>query len=704
VRKYARIIIAVFGVVFAGFVALQFKRRLPAAPADAVVRTDPRAVVESTGGETQRFKSSREDVRVQYQRLLTYADGTSTLVGVTITTEDRADPNRSFTLAAKEGKLGQNESSYVLDGDVQLTSSDGISARTAHATYRDAEAVVNAPGDVQFAKGAMTGSGTGLQYDKNHDVLSILANTSIHVAPEKGPSGGVATEISAGSAAFHRRDRQVHLSRDVRIRRGSQLMEADTAVARLSADEKRIEGLELHNHARISTADAAAGALQNLTGADMTLTYGPDGQSLQHAVITGDAVAQLAGENRSAGRQIGARLLDITMAADGITPTALIGRESVLLTLPAQGEAPARTIRASTLDSSGEPGRGLTKAAFNGSVQFRERGGSINRAASSEQLHATMKPASGEIEDAHFIRSVRFEEGGLAAQAADGRYDVGKGTLALTGSQPGALTPRVVNERIAVDATRIDVVLEGPVVNAAGAVKSTLQPAKQNGGAVNAAKLPGMLKQDQPVTVLADTLKYDGASSLATYTGSARLFQAETTIKGDTITIDENRGDLTASGHAMSTTVREQENTEKKKDRVQSTGSAANLKYEDGPRRLTYTGGAHLVGPEGDITATKIELYLNVDGDDVERAEAYADGKEKLTLREQNRTTTGTRMTYTADREAYVVTGVPATVIDECARETIGRTLTFVKSTDTIVVDGNQQIRTQTKGGNGKCG
>jgi len=42
--------------------------------------------------------------------------------------------------------------------------------------------------------------------------------------------------------------------------------------------------------------------------------------------------------------------------------------------------------------------------------------------------------------------------------------------------------------------------------------------------------------------------------------------------------------------------------------------------------------------------------------------------------------------------------GTPATVIDDCGRETIGKTLTLVKSTDTIVVDGNQQIRTQTKG------
>jgi lipopolysaccharide transport protein LptA len=314
-----------------------------------------------------------------------------------------------------------------------------------------------------------------------------------------------------------------------------------------------------------------------------------------------------------------------------------------------------------------------------------------------------MAPGSGAIEDAHFMRAVRFEEGGLAAQAADGRYDVSKGTLVLIGSEPASPTPRVVNERIAVDATRIDIVLDGPVVNAAGSVKSTLQPAKQSVTGADTTKLPTMLKQDQPVTVLADKLAYDGGASIATYTGAARLFQAETTIKGDTITIDEKRGDLAANGKAMSTTVREQ-TKDGKTERIQSTASAADLKYEDGPRRLTYTGGAHLVGPEGDITATKIELYLNPSGDDVERAEAYAEGKEKLTLREQNRTTTGARMTYTAEGEKYVVTGVPATVVDECARETIGRTLTFVKSTDTIVVDGNQQIRTQTKGGSGKCG
>ena len=39
------------------------------------------------------------------------------------------------------------------------------------------------------------------------------------------------------------------------------------------------------------------------------------------------------------------------------------------------------------------------------------------------------------------------------------------------------------------------------------------------------------------------------------------------------------------------------------------------------------------------------------------------------------------------------------TIVDECGRETTGKTLTFFKATDRIVVDGNEQIRTQTKGG-----
>src|SRR5206468_30528 len=97
-------------------------------------RTEPGAVVESTGGRVERFKSSREDVRVEYQRQLTYANGSTRLMGVSIVTSERGG-GRSFTVTSREGESGENESTLTLTGDVHLTASDGMTAQTERATY-----------------------------------------------------------------------------------------------------------------------------------------------------------------------------------------------------------------------------------------------------------------------------------------------------------------------------------------------------------------------------------------------------------------------------------------------------------------------------------------------------------------------------------------------------------------------------------------
>ena len=206
-----------------------------------------------------------------------------------------------------------------------------------------------------------------------------------------------------------------------------------------------------------------------------------------------------------------------------------------------------------------------------------------------------------------------------------------------------------------------------------------------------------MLKQDQPVTILANTLDYDGDASKGEYTGEAKLFQGDTSIKAGSIVLDETTGDLSATGSVTTTTMLDQTKEDGNKERIRSIGTAQDFAYEDKIRRLVFTGQAHLVG-QGDMTADKIELYLKPSGDELERAEAY----DKLTLREQNRTTTGGRLTYTTADEKYIIGGLPVEIVDQCGRRTTGKTLTFTKATDTIVVDGSDQIRTQTKGG-GKC-
>ena len=136
----------------------------------------------------------------------------------------------------------------------------------------------------------------------------------------------------------------------------------------------------------------------------------------------------------------------------------------------------------------------------------------------------------------------------------------------------------------------------------------------------------------------------------------------------------------------------------KVKERVQSIGKSDDFAYEEATHRATYTGSAHLTGPEGDITAAKIELYLKPSGNELDHAEAYDD----VTLRESARKTTGSRVTYFAADERYVVTGRPVTIVDECDNGTVGRTLTCHKATATISVDCEKHFRTYTKG-IGKC-
>ena len=693
----AKVVIALIAVAVGVAVAVSFKRRNTAPPGASLVRTDPLAIVESTSGRAVRFKSGHEDVRIEYDRWLTYADQSTRLLGVKVSTDDRGD-GRSFTVTGKEGDVGKDESVLTLNGDVKLVEADGFTAKTEHATYDNRDGLVRAPGPVEFLHGRLSGSGMGMLYDKNTDALTILEQATLHVTPDATGSG--ATDVTSGTAVFARRDKLVRFDRGVRVERGGQAIDADNGVAHLTADGNRIDTLELHGNARITRSAAAAGGLQALAGRDVTLKYADDGQALQRATIGGDASIQLAGEAGKGGRQITANAIDVTLAPDGSTPTAVVARDAVQLTLPAESGTLARTVKAATLDADGEPTRGLTKARFTGSVEYREKTSTLDRLARSARLDVGLKPGLSAFDQAVFSGGARFADATVFGTAASIRYLVDGGALDLAGSEPGIPMPHFSTDQIAVDATHIEVGLSGPTMRATGNVKSVVEPPKK--GTQNAdTKLPSMLKQDQPVKVTSDALDYEGAASKATYTGNAQLWQGDTSIKADSIGIDDKTGDLTGTGSVVSTTTLDQVDENKKKERVRTTATSKEFTYEDALRRATYTGDVHLTGSQGDMKAETIELYLKPSGNELERAEGYH-ATNGLTLREQNRKTTGSHLTYTAADERYVVTGAPVTIVDQCGRETSGRTLTSHKATDTIEIDGNDRTRTQTKGG-GKC-
>jgi len=132
--------------------------------------------------------------------------------------------------------------------------------------------------------------------------------------------------------------------------------------------------------------------------------------------------------------------------------------------------------------------------------------------------------------------------------------------------------------------------------------------------------------------------------------------------------------------------------------KVLTIATAKDMHYEDELRRATYTTNAHVNGPQGDLRGVKIEMYFVEGGGSLERVEAYDD----VIIKTDERTTTGNRMTYFAADERYLMKGTPVKAVENC-RETACKTLTFWRSTDRILCDGNEQIRTLATSG-GTCG
>ena len=689
-QRITRLIIAVVGVAFAVGVGSTMKRRSTPQTAAPVPRSDPTAVAESEGGSTLRIKGDHEDGVLKYKRLLTYASGASKMLGVTITSDRNG---KTFVVTGAEGQAGENESAMALSGGVRMESSDGMVVTADRAEYSRAENIIRAPGPVTFSRGRMAGTGVGMEYNQGEDVIKIADRVAVNVDADADGAG--AMSLASGSMEFRRVEKTITLDRGASITRGVQTITADLAVAHLSADEQRLERLELRTNARIAAASSAAGGLESLTGRDIDLRYGGDGQSLEHAVLRGNAVMRLAGEKRNRGRQIAADTIDIGLAPDGVTPTALVARNDVKVSMPGDPGSPCRNIEAEALDSKGDDRLGLTGAHFSGNVRFSERKDGVDREARSAALDVAMAPGFGAIEEAAFSRGVRFDDGPLFATSAAARYDISRGVLELTGTEPGSLSPHVVTDQIAIDGTRIDITLDGPMMKATGAVKSVLQPKKAGAPAgATPARLPSMLKAGQAVNVTADELLYDGTLSRAVYTGTALLWQGDTSVKGSGITIDSQSGDLSASGPVTTSTMLQQDDHKGGKEKVHSVGTSKEFAYLDSAHRATYTGDAHITGPQGDLTSPKVELYLQPSGDELERAESY-DG---VTLRGDGRKTTGQRLTFFGADQRYLVTGSPVTIVDECGRETTGRSLTFFRATDRMVVDGSEQIRTQTRG------
>jgi len=690
-QKRLRVGLAVFGILFAGLVYRSIGERRVAPPVRPAERTDPKADVETKNAVMQQVRGSDREFDIQSDRTLTYADRSTKHVNIVITVHKEG---RDYVVTAREATAGPNQVELQLSGAVKIAVSDGFELMTERGTFNQDESIARAPGAVTFKKGHMSGSGSNAIYNQKDDVLNIAENAKIVVTEDNGKKS---FDGAAGSAILDRTQDVLFLDSKVQVLRDAQVINADKVMARLSPGEDVIRSLELRGSADVK---GGSGPLDAMKADAIDLTYSDDGLKLERALLNGKASFNTVADEHASSRRMAGEVLDVTTAADG-TVSKVVGSDGVQLDMPAIDGGPPRTIRARTLDATGQPGRGLTAVRFRDDVVFQEddKSKGVGREVKAQSLNASLDGDG--LRNAFFSGGVSFKERGFEAAAVEARYQPAKGILNLSGA--GNPRPFVTDDQIHVEAREIDVTLEGHGMEARGNVRTTLSGKPSSSKDRDAGRLPGLLKEGQAASVNAEELNYQGGNGRAEYVGMATLVQGDTAIRGDRIVLDQQKGDLVASGSARSTLMLETGRTD---------GRANDIRYDDAARTVTYSAGAvtptsgqgpgvpavplaQVTGPDGDLRAERIEIVLARSENGVERLEAY----NRVNTVIGARTATGNRMTYHSKEERYVMSGAgvtPVSIREKCS-ETIGRTLTFFKSSDRIIVDGNETRRTETK-------
>ena len=238
-QRIARLAIAVFVVGFGAFVFLAMRQRVtPPSGSGNTANVDPEVVLSSGAGLHEDRRFGKLYYSLKYNKQLTYKSGRSTFIGVTLTLPDRN--GRTFLVIGDEAELlappekPAEISGAKVTGHVKLTTDNGVEVLASEATFDEKEGIVRVPGPVTFTRGRMKGSGVGATYDRNRDVLWLLAEAHLTVTPDA--AGGGAVEATASTAGLARAENFAKLVGSARMTADARTAEADEITALL--DEK----------------------------------------------------------------------------------------------------------------------------------------------------------------------------------------------------------------------------------------------------------------------------------------------------------------------------------------------------------------------------------------------------------------------------------------------------------------------------------
>jgi lipopolysaccharide transport protein LptA/LPS export ABC transporter protein LptC len=636
-------------------------RRPPAASSPAAGATPVAEPSSTTFGDLvyRQFKGEREGLVVKAKHMVGQQQDEMHLQGVeaTFTYVAQGKPGKG-TIVSNECLFTPSQQRAVFQGKVHLTTEDGFELRSESLVYRGDKSVAKTADPVTFSRKTTSGSSTGMEYRGEEGRLTLPADAYVRIESESGPP----TEIRSRRATSDRADGTLRFEEDVNVTQGTDALKAQKLTVNLTDDLSAVyravavDDVELHTGAAGLPLPGMAGneggkGPRHLKAKKLDVWFRPN-KALQEATAGPDADLEvLPGPGEAAERKrIRARILSFVFDEQGRLQELRGQKDSFLSTEPL---APAKGANA----------------------------GAAPRTVTCQNFTAVVDPESGQTQTVDFGRDVEFVDAARKARAQKARYEEDKKVLLLRED------PQLVDEDQGSDlrAQTIDLGTESGDVLARPNVRHTILRKHGEGQSL-------FDRKDVPTVVIARRLDYEGKSKTARYTESALLRSGKDEIRAPSIAIQEaevGKRRLTASGGVTSLLNPKPKDPSKPPPAPVDTRSQ-DMVYEEAAGQIVYTGD--VVIHQGDIQtkSPKATLTLSPDGGRVQKLVAG----EPVDVDQGTRHATGRTGTYTPDDETMVLVG-ERVVLKDPSQQIEGRWVTFHVGDDRILVDGQEQVRTQ---------
>lgn len=605
---------------------------------------------------------------------------------------------------------------------------DPVALETSGLTFNQKTGIAKTSQAITFSLPQGTGSARGAIYDSKNGTLEL--SSDIHLKT----SGSPATELQARNAVFAQTSRELTLlaasaESGVKSATSERLvlhLRADNTVERAAATgiSARIRGprpAEFH----AQTADVAFGArnlLQNAvfsggvnwqTGSPSATTGSAGRVSLaftgknrvrsaqlrDHVVISqaanGGAKSAQQSEFRGDGLDVWVRSGRFIQAANSVG-AAEIALANAQTSTSAQLSGGKTAISAGRFDA--KFGSGNLISALNGSAPVKivsSNPGQPDRISTSRELTASFSGSNQALQDAVQTGDVQIQEGERTATGDRADFNMSKDTLVLTGNVRFAdptLGATLTSNSLRLDRKTGQVFATGEVKTSYSAQKS------QPSGA--------MLASAEAIHVTAPQMTAQSATSVAQYTGGARLWQGGNIVQAPSIEFNRNQRTLVARGEdgKRVSTVFVQGGQSAKKAPVEV--SADRLGYNDSQRKASFEGAVMIKSAGSTLQANRADVLLkpsvlpnsgNSGGKKPQNPSSAApsevqsiDAVGNVLLQQPGRKASGNQLVYTADEGKFVLTGTPQkppSIFDAEHGQVTGVSLTFFNRDDRVLVD-----------------